>query len=412
MTAMKAFQLPFSSPVRRRVQYIFAVLLLTFGAGCPASECLLSLEVVLDLSLIGDHEDRSGRGHAADVSNANIGTRGAEFDGDGDFISVSGMTQYASDARFSISLWMTKEACTGNDYEYVYSHQEDASADAMDDINNSNVNIYLACESAASGWSTHGGSVIRFLLRDDSGSGRFARFDYPLHEAGSFDDITNRWVHIVLSVNPGQIQIFSDGQAITDIDDIHYYVEDIGRENNIAYPNPGALASQLTGFSLQDDLYLGGRSDLVADRYFVGRLAGVVVGSDQFASAEAACLFAVGELMLPPPADCSERGRWQSPVASISLVDTLIDTSHNDLRVRRHGHATAQFNGAVFNGAGDYITVANPQNGRYADDGEYSASFWFTKQACTGGIYEYLLRSIVLLTPDQLSIRALYCVDC
>eukprot|EP01043_Picozoa_sp_COSAG02_P067860 COSAG02_NODE_11060_length_1803_cov_1.644366_1_plen_300_part_10 len=289
-----------------------------------------------------------------------INERGAEFDGDGDFISVSGMTQYASDARFSISFWMTKEACTGNDYEYVYSHQEDASADAMDDSNNSNVNIYLACESAGSGWSTHAGSVIRFLLRDDSRLEHYARFDYPLHEAGSFDDITNRWVHTVLSVNPGQIQIFSDGQAVTDIDDYHYYVDDVVQDGpNIAYPNPGALATELTGFRLQGDLYLGGRSDLLPARFFVGRLAGVVVGSDQFASAEAACLFAVGERMLPPPADCAEQGQWQSPVASISLVETLIDTSHNDLRVRRHGHATAQFNGAVFNGAGDYITIAN-----------------------------------------------------
>merc|ERR1719310_324516 len=127
---------------------------------------------------------------------------------------------------------MTKEACTDT-YEYIYSHQEDPQADAMNDHSNSNINIYLACESAESGWSTSGGSVVRFLLRDNSDSGLFARFDYPLHDAGNFDDITNRWLHIVLSVNPGQIQTFSDGQAATDI---HYYVEDVANPDDIAYP--------------------------------------------------------------------------------------------------------------------------------------------------------------------------------
>jgi hypothetical protein len=358
-------------------------------AGCLRAECISALAVVLDLALIRDYDDRSGNGHSTGLHNAVIDGRGAEFDGDDDYITVSGLIQYASDARFSISFWMTKEACTGNTYEYMYSHQEDSRADAML-RENSNVNIYLACESADSGWSTSGGSVVRFLLRDDSNSGRFARFDYPLHEAGNFDDITNRWVHIVLGVNPGQIKTFVDGQTVTDSDDIHYYADDVGAIDNIAYPDPRALTSPLTGFSLEDDLYLGSRSDGAADRHFVGRLAGVVVGSDQFAAAEAACLFSVGERMLPPPAGCSEQGHRELPVASVSFIDRLIDTSHSDLRVRRHGHATAQFNGAVFSGAGDYITIANPQSGQYAEDGEFTVSFWFTKQVCTGGIYEYM----------------------
>jgi hypothetical protein len=318
-----------------------------------------------------------------------IDGRGAEFDGDDDYITVSGLIQYASDARFSISFWMTKEACTGNTYEYMYSHQEDSRADAML-RENSNVNIYLACESADSGWSTSGGSVVRFLLRDDSNSGRFARFDYPLHEAGNFDDITNRWVHIVLGVNPGQIKTFVDGQTVTDSDDIHYYADDVGAIDNIAYPDPRALTSPLTGFSLEDDLYLGSRSDGAADRHFVGRLAGVVVGSDQFAAAEAACLFHEGEEFLPAGySNCPDVPIWNAELA-LSLLDGRdppLDASGHRHAVHTHGRVSMSTSGASFDGDGSYLTVDTFE---YASDTVFSISLWVHKPQCGGATYEYL----------------------
>jgi hypothetical protein len=357
--------------------------------------CASSVE--LDLSLIGESQDRSAHGHIVTVhdtqSHRIITERGAEFDGDDDFISVTGMTEYASDARFSISFWMSKEACTEEDYEYLYSHQEIASADAMRNIDNSNVNIYLACESAGSGWSTHGGSVTRFLLRDDSGSGQFARFDYPLHEAGSFDDITNRWVHIVLSVSPGQIQIFADGQAVSDTDDIHYYVEDVGQANDIAYPDPGALTSQLTGFRLTDALYLGSRSDGAADRHFVGSLAGVVVGSDQFALADASCLFQEGEEFLwYSTAACSDvsMATFVNGELALSMLDGQDppqDTSGHHHAVQNNGHVGMSTSGASFDGTGSYLTVDTFE---YASDAVFSISLWVHKQQCGGATYEYL----------------------
>ena len=77
----------------------------------------------------------------------------------------------------------------------------------------------------------------------------------------------------------------------------------------------------------------------------------------------------------------------ETSVCIVSFLDSLVDTSQSRLRVRAHGHAVSQFNGAVFDGDGDYITI---QNVPYAANGDFSVSFWFTKELCTGGIYEYL----------------------
>jgi hypothetical protein len=45
--------------------------------------------------------------------------------------------------------------------------------------------------------------------------------------------------------------------------------------------------------------------------------------------------------------------------------------------------------GVHFDGDGDYLTVKEGTDS-YELDGMFSVSFWFTKEACTGGIYEYM----------------------
>ena len=340
----------------------------------------------LQLPLLGDENDRSGNEHTVTLHGAVVDENGARFDGSGDYITVSSFDYY-SDASFSISYWMTKEGCTSGVYEYVYSHQQARDLDLLHPAN-SNVNMYLACESTGGGWSTSAGSVIRFLLQDSSGSANYARFDYPLHDAGDFDAITNRWVHIVLSVDgsSSRVETYADGQAVR-TGEYGYYVTDMAAANT-AYPNPGALTSRLTGFNLLGDIFLGSRSDAAADRHFVGRLAGVAVSSAMLATEEAQCLFDEGEELLPSlAAGCPDRIEGNPSVCIVSLLDSLVDTSQSRLRVRAHGHAVSQFNGAVFDGDGDYITI---QNVPYAANGDFSVSFWFTKELCTGGIYEYL----------------------
>ena len=332
----------------------------------------------------GDYLDRSGNEHTVTLHGAVVDENGARFDGSGDYITVSSFDYY-SDASFSISYWMTKEGCTSDVYEYVYSHQQARDLDLLHPAN-SNVNMYLACESTGGGWSTSAGSVIRFLLQDSSGSANYARFDYPLHDAGDFDAITNRWVHIVLSVDgsSSRVETYADGQPVR-TGEYGYYVTDMAAANT-AYPNPGALTSRLTGFNLLGDIFLGSRSDAAADRHFVGRLAGVAVSSAMLATEEAQCLFDEGEEYLPEITECSF-GDVDSSELAISLLGAetgLQDQSPNRRAVTNHG-ASLSTSGATFDGS--FITVGSFE---YASDSSFSISLWVAKQSATCGTYEYL----------------------
>jgi hypothetical protein len=59
------------------------------------------------------------------------------------------------------------------------------------------------------------------------------------------------------------------------------------------------------------------------------------------------------------------------------------------------GGATVAFNGIKFDGDNQYATVAfgaatSYERGALGARGEFSVSFWMTKEQCTGGIYEYM----------------------
>ena len=66
----------------------------------------------LDVTFIGDSNDRSGNKHNVTLhGQAAVDVDGAHFDGDGDYIMVA-MTPYSEDGSFTIAFWMTKTACT------------------------------------------------------------------------------------------------------------------------------------------------------------------------------------------------------------------------------------------------------------------------------------------------------------
>ena len=83
---------------------------------------------------------------------------GANFDGDGDYLTVEDFS-YEDDGDFSVSFWITKGDCKdGREaFEYLYSHVENVNSQqtAIDDRQNSNISIYVACEKpggADIGW--------------------------------------------------------------------------------------------------------------------------------------------------------------------------------------------------------------------------------------------------------------------
>ena len=44
-------------------------------------------------------------------------------DGYGDYLTVPNFP-YAADATFSLGFWLTKERCTPQEYEFIFSHSE------------------------------------------------------------------------------------------------------------------------------------------------------------------------------------------------------------------------------------------------------------------------------------------------
>jgi len=228
-----------------------------------SSECITA---DIDITLIGSEhglDERAENVKNADsnrvlvVHNATVDDQGASFSGIKDYIQINMYDKQYTQGAFSIQFWMTKEDCTGNLYEYMYSHMKNPSL-SITDITNPNVNIYLACEHTGGGWSTSGGTVIRYNLVDDSK--QWAQFDYPLHDAGHFDSITNIWVQVTLSVESRRIVTFEDGTPVPDAS-YHFYYGAMGSSNN-AYSHPGALSHGMKGFKLESELFLGGRADL------------------------------------------------------------------------------------------------------------------------------------------------------
>ena len=335
----------------------------------------------LDVTFIGDSNDRSGNKHNVTLhGHAAVDVDGAHFDGDGDYIMVA-MTPYSEDGSFTIAFWMTKTACTTGVYEYAYSHNKLATTSIVSK-SNPNVNIYIGCETSGGGWSTLGGSVIRYNLIDDAGTA--ATFDYPLHDAGNFDAITALWIQVVLVVNNAELLTFDDGMPVPD-SEYGFYVGSTSNATNAAYPHPGQLQNAFGKFTMSDTVYIGGRSDLSKSRHFVGRLAGLMVSKTAFSEDQAECVFKNGEEFLPSfLAECSTPPKTE---LSVSFLDDVTDKSGNNRVLTPHGNATSKFNGAQFGGDGDYVTVANFE---YASDAAFTVAFWMTKETCTGGVYEYL----------------------
>ena len=198
--------------------------------------------------------------------------QGARFDGTADYIEIPSI-DYGADATFTINFWFTKgtgdgtslsgqEGCTDNLYEYMYSHNERPTGSITSYENlggaGSNVNIYMGCDSSArvgsdgqpiahtAGYATCGhdtgyrsapGTVLRVNLLDSGSSltrraeipadycaaggvnaartvearANWAMFDISLHNAGSFDQLTTRWVHFALTVTPSKVAVYLDG---------------------------------------------------------------------------------------------------------------------------------------------------------------------------------------------------------
>eukprot|EP01047_Picozoa_sp_COSAG01_P066636 COSAG01_NODE_9239_length_2510_cov_2.007466_2_plen_549_part_00 len=184
----------------------------------------------LELSLLGPSGMNDQSSHDRLITNFGgdviVTSKGAHFDGDGDYITIQNFN-YESDGDFTISFWITKDDCSGTTtpYEYLYSHVQNVAGahTAIQDRQNSNVNIYIGCERPGSGSvaSSIAGSIVRFNLIDagtTTQSGSWVLFDYALDNGGDFDPITHAWIHIALAVTRHAVHAYVDGVKAADSD--------------------------------------------------------------------------------------------------------------------------------------------------------------------------------------------------
>ena len=159
------------------------------------------------------------------------------------------------------------------------------------------VNVYLACEDSGGGWSSAGGTVVRYNLMDTAGSE--AMFDFPLHESGDFDSITNVWMHVTMVVQRQSIVTYDNGEAVPD--GIYGFFKSTPKSMNNAYPKPSQLNNPMGNITLGTDIVIGGRADKNGDRHFRGKMAMLQVYSRALQATEARCIFRSGDKMLPSP---------------------------------------------------------------------------------------------------------------
>ena len=271
---------------------------------------------------LGAAQDQSSQTHTVVLhGDVTIASNGVGFDGNSDYVTIENI-DYASDAGFSIAFWMTKVACTAGSYEYIFSHAEDPSVDIYS-RSNSNINLYLLCETSGETSSTADGSVLRYNLVD--AAGQWATFDSSVHDAGDFDAITNVWMDVVLSVAPRSIRLFDDGVGLAD-SQYGFYSEAMGIGENLAYPSPTSLSlnRQLGRFDLRSDIFIGGRADLNSYRHFAGTIAFLRIWGSSLTEFEAHCAFTLDESTLPLSAGESSAGSCADIFTYLDLDVTFL----------------------------------------------------------------------------------------
>jgi hypothetical protein len=353
-------------------------------------------------------DDSSYKRHAVTHGDAYIAD-GAHFDGSGDYLSISNF-DYTRGGQFSIGVWFTKESCSGGIYEYLFSHakykMEGFSTPTDDHTNpNPNVHMYVGCEHSGGGWSNLGGTVIRFNLYDDANTA--VMFDYPAWDAKSFSAVTNVWIHGLLVADKSNVGLYINGERV--VDSIFGFFDggmsaaipmecrgNAACDQQTGKPRLRNLIKPLGTISMQTDIFIGGRMDLNADRHFAGKIAGLTISTGPMKATETKCVFTAYNGLLPALPHCdamiAEMLMGQKFELELSLLGARggIDTSGKSRSINKFGGDTIiSSKGAVFDGDGDYLTIANFN---YESDGDFTISFWITKDDCkkTNDMYEYL----------------------
>jgi hypothetical protein len=122
-------------------------------------------------------------------------------------------------------------------------------------------------------------------------------------------------------------------------------------------------------------------------------MAALVISHYAMDSNQVACFYHRGETLVPTLEEqgCSD-DKGSALITFLTNADctadcAVADTSNSGHSATPQGHAHVDFTGAHFDGDRDFYTIGDFD---YETDGSFSIAFWYTKEQCTGGIYEYL----------------------
>jgi hypothetical protein len=367
------------------------------------------------------------------------GELGVMLDGSNDQIKVSGATAslYAQDGAFGVSMWFSRSECEANTQSWTRSttlfaqnkggtgwgqfqatdgsgfvgtgacfatdptdepapdcsdfqpgDPSSCAADGCSFGSNTNVNILLVCPSSEPS-STIEGPLVRITLGDDEGGQVAVDFSYSVFDASPARS-GKQWAHLLLSVDHSSVEVYIDGQPVTEFGFPLDYMSD----TNLAYNGEDMTSAivldadrgLLGGFSLAGyDITIGAMGNR---REFSGNVAMVSLHADPVTGTDADCLYQYGEQQVAMCEDYASGG-WRGPLWLL-----FNGTMHDQAELGGDAVLDAEF-GVMLDGQGDYVSV-QPQGSyssslNYAKDAQFGVSLWFTRKTCpVAGRYEAL----------------------
>ena len=124
------------------------------------------------------------------------------------------------------------------------------------DLGNTNVNIYVGCDS-----NDPTASFIRTILIDDSDTYGIT-YDFPLSASADWSTVLEEWVFMTTSVSPSMVALMVDGEDKSSGDLFSCCLEAKGT----------TMTQDFTGFTFVTDIYVGARADENADRHYAGKV--------------------------------------------------------------------------------------------------------------------------------------------
>jgi hypothetical protein len=229
--------------------------------------------------------DTSGNGRNGTLVNSptwiagKVGSNALQFNETSNYVTAPG---FALPSQFSVAFWFADKTADDPLYRYMFSWGPVDNPD--------NINIWIYENTAAST------AVLRTNIEPDGGADRT-----------NYDDVADaivsdgNWHHYCATVGSGGLTVYLDGnQRVTD----------------------AAIGGT---FTLPGNIYIGGRSDLNAGRFFGGKIDDVRIYSQALVAADVMNLYSGGPANVAPTANASTAYPKVMIPNALTLTGTISD---------------------------------------------------------------------------------------